>query len=722
MDADSIGGVINLRSKSAFDTPRRILTANAHWQYTDLAEQSSYRGGLTYSDVFGAGRNWGFQLSLSHAQRKALEETNEPAGWALRAGTAAGGAYAGYSPNNIPFTYVDIKRERTGGSTTLERKFGTGTLVYLRASHNEFIEWNGRPRFVLQNAGNIATAQPVSVAGDRIVGFTSTAVRGQRVVNPREFTDTGSSLALGGKATAGAWALELVGAFSRGTNHQDAITGQWQTTANTTGTFDLADSERPRFVRSAGPDLNDASAYAFNQLQIQDRSLRNREYSLKGDARRDVALGGVPLTFSTGFKVRWSPKRWDQENQQFNTLTSGTLALSDPRLGGAYEVKRGFLDDLTTFGPTVAPYGFRDFVRANPGVFVPNAGTTLQNTLAADYYVREEIQAGYAMAEWKRGPLTVLGGLRAERTATESKAYRQDTARPANDPARYVWVRQDDDYANVLPGLHVRHAPTRHLVLRASWNETLARPQTNRIAPSLNVTTPAVVTESDRIIVSGGNPNLEATTSRNFDVAVEYYLQSIGLVSAGWFHKRLDGPIYRRTYDGTYEGQPARLTVFDNAGRATVSGAEVSYQQQLAFLPAPLDGLGVYANVTLVDSRVTLTEPGRVGETLPLFNQSDFLGNLALTYQKHGFFVRVSHHWHGDFLQALGTPGLDQFARGFESYDVLASYKLNRRWTLKLEATNLTNRPEQQYVGTSERNLYYGDTGRSFALGLTWSL
>ena len=32
---------------------------------------------------------------------------------------------------------------------------------------------------------------------------------------------------------------------------------------------------------------------------------------------------------------------------------------------------------------------------------------------------------------------------------------------------------------------------------------------------------------------------------------------------------------------------------------------------------------------------------------------------------------------------------------------------------MKLDATNLTAAPEQQYVGTSRRNLYYGDTGRA---------
>lgn len=721
MDGDSIGGVINLRSKSAFDTPRRILSANAYWQYNDLAEQGSYRAGLNYSDVFGQKKDWGVQFSASRAQRKALEETVEPSGWAVRSGPAANGTYAGYGPNTLPFVYVDIKRERTGGSATLERKLGADSLLYLRAAHNEFIERNARPRFVVQNVGAPAAAAPVTLADGRLTGFTSTTVRGQRVVNPRQFTDTGTTAAFGGRTQLESWKLELVGSYSSGTNRQDSVTGQWTTATNTTATFDLSDSERPRFTQTAGANLNDASAYAFSQLQVQDRKLKNREYSVKGDVHREFHAAGHPLRFSAGFKIRWSPKRWDQENQIYNTLTSGTLALSDSRLGGTAEVKRDFLGNLLAFGPTVAPFGFYDFAKANLALFTANAGNTLQNTLAADYYVSESINAGYTMAEWTRGKFTALAGLRYEQTETEAKAYRQNTSFATSNPARYTWVTNHSDYADVLPGVHLRYVPTKKFVLRASYNETLARPQTNRIAPSLNVTFPVNATASDPLIVSGGNPNLKATRSDNLDFSAEYYLKSIGLVSVGYFHKNLDGPIYRRTYDGTFEGQPARLTVFDNAGRSRVSGWEFTYQQQLGFLPAPFDALGIYANATLVDSSVTLTEPGRVGEQLPLFNQSKQLGNLALTYQKHDIFVRLSHNWRGDYLQALSGPGLDQYARGFESYDLLASYKLSKQWMLKLEATNLTAAPEQQYAGTSRRNLYYGDTGRSFALGVVFN-
>ncbi len=325
MDGDSIGGAINLRSKSAFDSENRVASLNAFWQYNDLAEQSSYRTGLSLADRFGAKRDWGVQLTFSRAQRKALEETTEPAGWAVRSGTATNGPYAGYMPNNVAFTYVDIKRERTGGSFALEHKLGDTGLLFFRASHNQFIERNGRPRHAIQNVAMIANAAPVTVADERIVAFTNTSLRGQRVVNPRQFTDTGSNVAIGTRGDFSAWKYEAVGAFARGTNHQDSVTGQWLTSANTSAMINLADTERPVITRTAGPDLNDASAYAFSQLQIQDRKLLNREYSFKADISRRVTVADHPLKISGGTKA-------PLESEE---MESGVRGLERPRLGHA---------------------------------------------------------------------------------------------------------------------------------------------------------------------------------------------------------------------------------------------------------------------------------------------------------------------------------------------------------------------------------------------------
>ena len=55
--------------------------------------------------------------------------------------------------------------------------------------------------------------------------------------------------------------------------------------------------------------------------------------------------------------------------------------------------------------------------------------------------------------------------------------------------------------------------------------------------------------------LSIGNPDLEATTSVNFDLMAEHYFGSVGLVSGGVFYKQISDFIVTQTFDDyTFEG------------------------------------------------------------------------------------------------------------------------------------------------------------------------
>ena len=128
--------------------------------------------------------------------------------------------------------------------------------------------------------------------------------------------------------------------------------------------------------------------------------------------------------------------------------------------------------------------------------------------------------------------------------------------------------------------------------------------------------------------IQRGNSALKPTTSNNLDLLVEHYFQSVGVVSGGVFYKRLDDYIYPSVFD---EDGVRRRVRGDAAAQRRVRrrlwGLELAFQNQLRFLPAPLDGLGVYANYTWTDSSATL--PGREGEDATLPGQSAHVGNVS---------------------------------------------------------------------------------------------
>ncbi|MFM9080999.1 MAG: TonB-dependent receptor plug domain-containing protein, partial [Opitutaceae bacterium] len=85
MDADAIGGTVNLITKSAFDTQRRYLQYATGANYRTLGKMISYFGSMQYSDVYGKDRNLGMFFTASYSETDRPQdylqlEYDQPAG------------------------------------------------------------------------------------------------------------------------------------------------------------------------------------------------------------------------------------------------------------------------------------------------------------------------------------------------------------------------------------------------------------------------------------------------------------------------------------------------------------------------------------------------------------------------------------------------------------------------------------------------------------------
>ena len=79
-------------------------------------------------------------------------------------------------------------------------------------------------------------------------------------------------------------------------------------------------------------------------------------------------------------------------------------------------------------------------------------------------------------------------------------------------------------------------------------------------------------------------------------------------------------------------------------------GFELSYQQQLTFLPGWAKGFGLYTNYTLLKTQ------GNYGGAAVLTNNSlaGFLqktGNVGLSYRGYGFDLRLQANYRGQYLR-----------------------------------------------------------------------
>lgn len=99
--------------------------------------------------------------------------------------------------------------------------------------------------------------------------------------------------------------------------------------------------------------------------------------------------------------------------------------------------------------------------------------------------------------------------------------------------AEYSWrQRREGDYQDVLPGVHFKWSPFSRLITRLSYATNIGRPGIGQLIPRTNV-------NFENQTVSTSNPSLKPQTADNFDLAVEYYFEPAGVVSAGVFLKEI---------------------------------------------------------------------------------------------------------------------------------------------------------------------------------------
>jgi outer membrane receptor protein involved in Fe transport len=349
-----------------------------------------------------------------------------------------------------------------------------------------------------------------------------------------------------------------------------------------------------------------------------------------------------------------------------------------------------------------------------------------------DYRGTQDLTAGYAMLEL---PLTdwakLIGGVRIESTRIEI----------VNDPeAQASWIPPgqfgtatllpgDGDVAfaqqDMLPSVGFVFDPLPGLTLRAAYNETVARQTFKEL-------TPIFQQEYLGGPVFVGNPDLEMSAVRNFDLRADYTPIEGSLLSMSWFRKDIEDPIEYVEKVASYS-----FTTAVNYPRGTLSGIELEARQALGELWKPLDGFGVGANSTWIEATVRLPDSEinqfealqgvRPRSIRDMTNAPEYLYNLfatwdlAATKTSFGLFYTVT----GDTLVQGPGPSNDFFVPAtyetrYESLSLSVTQALGSHVKLSLAGKNLTDALRREVY----RSEFIADdvTRRSYTDGVEWSL
>ena len=697
LDGNAIGGTINLITPSVFDDPDgRFFSASADYGYYDLGGQNPWGGSVGWGNIFN--ERFGILLSASYSDRE-FNSHNVQGGdpWEFEPDDEVGFLV----PSELTMRDYLIRRVRKGFVANLEFRPNDDVKLHWRNLYNRYEDTEQQPEVTLDyRNGDLENQTPTS--------GTFTEGEGSRINTQRFEIQSILSSTLGGDVTIGEW--NLAGSVTYGKTKQD-------TPYDIAYAFETADAMPMSYDTSnyfwrvdAGPEFDDPDNFEFSEAarggQLIEEDLRIGQL----DFKRNFQWGARDGFVKFGAKHISRESTSDQDMVVYDGF-DGDYLLSDVSRAGDpdfYRSERSYY----TFGPYPDYDRADQFFRANESSFEISDADTIAESFGVDYRVKETVTAGYLMGQLQVGTATFIGGVRVEQTDTDFDAFDIEFV-DGDAPNPPPGVTGSKKYTNVLPDLLMTWAIQEDLLLRAAWTNTIGRPSYEQNVPFRIFE----IEEDDEDVFEGaieaGNSDLDPLEAMNYDLALEWYLQPAGLLSAGVFFKDIDNPIFNRIqtleevdFEGRFYSE-LEIQQFQNASSGEIVGVELGFQQQFTALPGLLRGLGISLSYTWTDSEAELFDSPdgteRTGK-VPFFLQSEHIGNVAVFYEISGLELRLAYAYRSEYLDAIGdTPAQDLYVDEHGQLDFKASYQFTEQASAFIQWQNINDEPLRFFSGDRSR-------------------
>lgn len=710
-DGNAIGGVINVTTRSAFDAGRPFFNGMASYGDYERSgdvrnDKPSSRLAFATGGTFGAEDQWGVVVGGSHEQLDYDIPQVEAADPSVREYTAVGAPVLSGAANGNGIQ-VPTQQRLFWYNNTKQRSGVNGKIEY---RPTDDFRWEASGLFArmeddeerienrLEPLGNVAAQTQTSGVFARGRGI----IQLNQPITKREIGLARTSFAW---QFAPRWKADGDFVYSQAAlevpNHSVEFRTVDAQGTNYGFTYDTANPLFPIFTAANDAALRNPANYVLQQhrdaLTKTDEKTRQARFNLAFDDQG----GERNLKAKVGGVLRSSERDFTSSQINYRTGPGFSYTLAEVDVAGPSQLIAG----RYRLTPRIGADEAMTFFKANRDRFVTTAAAP-----TGDYGVEEDIYAGYAQASYAIGDLTLLGGLRYEKTKVRSDAIR-------NTGGVLTPVSNDGDYDNWLPSAHLEWKATDKLIVRAAWTNTIGRPDYGLLAA-----TEGLNFDGSQPTLSRGNPGLKARESEGFDLSVEFY-PTDGLISLAVFNKDIKNEIFTlsstETIDVGRGVEPVLVSTPRNAETAKIKGLEFAVQQAFTFLPSPFDGFGFNGNVTLLDTEFTfLTSTGP--RVTGLYQQPDITTNESIYYQRGPLEARVSHNYIGGQLETINDANTnsDQYWKGRHVFDASLSWRFTDHFTVFVEGQNLSNTGRQEVTGPGRAYLQeWANYGRTYWVG-----
>ena len=228
--------------------------------------------------------------------------------------------------------------------------------------------------------------------------------------------------------------------------------------------------------------------------------------------------------------------------------------------------------------------------------------------------------------------------------------------------------------------------------------------------------------------ITKGDVYLNPQINYNYDIYFSFYTKKLGLFTIGAFYKKIEDQVLNYSVviiDPAEYGLPAAYAnksytyPKNNEWPGYVQGLEIDWQTHFSYLPKPLNGIVLNANVTLLQSEIkypfysfkTVTIPEypyitNVGEhnfrSNTIIGMPDMVGNVALGYEVGGFAGRISLYYQSSTITAAQSSNIamDVDKDALLRMDMQLSQKFKKvpGLGIYLNINNLTNNADRRML------------------------
>ncbi|MCQ3828481.1 TonB-dependent receptor [Microbulbifer elongatus] len=684
MPGSAVSGHINISTFDPFVNDGWAFSTDVGMGNQELGDGDTEKVALRTS---WSNENFGFSLFTSENSREQVTDNRE-----YDIDRTDGGEVL---VNELDFRSYKVTREdRAYGGRFEFRGDGALERVFVSTLYNEFQDFEERNQYVFDFAGAaeaVGAPQAVGAAAENQFALVGRSLEYGLYENST-FTNT-----LGADFALGEWHIESRVNFTE-TENTMFLPIPRSEGGFAMASFDVSDMLDPAVYGLFDPmaqapiDVSDLS-YAVNLGMLIGTEMAIDATKVKLDAERELMLFGQDAVVKTGVEMD------SREAEGFGFVLSIGGFPSDVNIDD-FATDEAW-DSQFSNGIAGATYYDNKGLRAAWDAAV--GGLDLNPNDSQAIRLEEDIAAGYAMVTTHYDWGNLVLGMRVENTDYLSEG-------PSGN--------FEDSFTNVLPSAHLNLDLAEDVKLRMSVSTGVSRPTYSEWRGDDMV-------DFIQSSVTAGNPSLEAEESVGADLSLEWYAGDASLLSAGLFTRSIDNVIYAQSdviagsdYMPEIGADYWIYTQYVNGSNGKMSGAEFNaIAQAVDFLPA-LDGFGISANLTLLDSEFETLDGAR--HSLP--GTSETIFNASVFYEMEGFSIRLNHQYRDDWLSTTENVGMTDYWAAQERVDLSVSYDLpvavfGSDVTLYANANNLTDEQDVRYTGDESNPNQVESYGRRYLAG-----